>query len=49
MFLVSVTAAPAETASDQGKVINMKIEEIKEVVRDRYGKFAEKGGSKESC
>jgi hypothetical protein len=27
----------------------MKIEEIKEVVRSRYGKFAEKGGKKESC
>lgn len=49
MFLVSVTVAPEEAALDQGKVINMKIEEIKEVLRDRYGKFAEKGGSKESC
>jgi len=27
----------------------MKIEEIKEVVRSRYGKFAEKGGKKEAC
>jgi hypothetical protein len=27
----------------------MKIEEIKEVVRSRYGKFAEKGGNKEAC
>jgi len=27
----------------------MKIEEIKEVVKSRYGKFAEKGGGKEAC
>jgi hypothetical protein len=27
----------------------MKIKEIKEVVRSRYGKFAEKGGGKEAC
>jgi len=27
----------------------VKIEEIKEVVRSRYGKFAEKGGNKEAC
>jgi len=27
----------------------MKIGEIKEVVRSRYGKFAEKGGKKEAC
>jgi len=26
-----------------------KIEEIKDVVRSRYGKFAEKGGNKETC
>jgi hypothetical protein len=27
----------------------MKIEEIKQVVKSRYGKFAEKGGKKEAC
>jgi len=27
----------------------MEIEDIKEVVRSRYGKFAEKGGNKEAC
>jgi hypothetical protein len=27
----------------------MKIEEIKDAVRSRYGKFAEKGGNKEAC
>jgi len=27
----------------------MKIEEIKQVVKSRYGKFAEKGGGKEAC
>jgi hypothetical protein len=27
----------------------MKIEEIKQVVKSRYGKFAEKGGRKEAC
>jgi len=27
----------------------MKIEEIKRVVKSRYGKFAEKGGGKEAC
>jgi len=27
----------------------MKIEEVKEVVRSRYGKFAEKGGKKKAC
>jgi hypothetical protein len=31
------------------EVRTMKIEEINEVVRSRYGKFAEKGGSKEAC
>jgi hypothetical protein len=27
----------------------MKIKEIKQVVKSRYGKFAEKGGRKEAC
>jgi hypothetical protein len=27
----------------------MKTEEIKQVVKSRYGKFAEKGGGKEAC
>jgi hypothetical protein len=27
----------------------MKIEEIKQVVKGRYGRFAEKGGRKEAC
>jgi hypothetical protein len=30
-------------------VRRMKIEEIKEVVKDRYEKFAETGGNMESC
>jgi len=29
--------------------VNMKAEEIKQVVQTRYGKFAETGGHKESC
>jgi hypothetical protein len=27
----------------------MNTEEVKQVVKSRYGKFAETGGSKESC
>jgi hypothetical protein len=31
------------------EVRKMRIEEIKEVVKGRYGKFAETGGHKEAC
>jgi hypothetical protein len=30
-------------------VRKMKSEEVRLAVKNRYGKFAEKGGSKESC
>jgi len=44
-----LTAEKMRVTKDSEEVRTMKIEEIKQVVESRYGKFAETGGRKEPC
>ena len=47
--IVPIPPYPLEQAQEAREVRKMRIEEVKQVVKSRYGAFAETGGNRESC